>query len=215
MRLSSLRAQLPQLQQQSSKSQCWLKLILSLRYAGYDVQVTGLGCRDEGIVKRMASGYFTSRTETCTQVLNMLEEKGVVMIRGPPRSGKTSLCQLVTHMAKHSSMFQQVLHLSCAAVSNPASFAIQFQNRCGVTFEEAAQKASASNRTLIVLDDAQNTYATSASLWDWAKYILNSPTTPQPLMILTASMHGSKPLASMGYTASPFEFAPTRSVLIR
>ena len=34
-------------------------------------------------------------------------------------------------------------------------------------------------------------------------------------MILTASSHGSKPLASMGYTASPIEFAATRSIVIR
>ena len=34
-------------------------------------------------------------------------------------------------------------------------------------------------------------------------------------MILTASLHASKPLASMGYTASPIEFAATRSIVIR
>lgn len=86
---------------------------------------------------------------------------------------------------------------------------------CGVTFDEAAQQASASNRTVIVIDEAQRTYEASASLWGWAKQILTSFTNPQQLMLLTASSHGSKPLASMGYTASPIEFAPTRSIVVR
>ncbi len=163
----------------------------------------------------MASGYFTRRTETCRQVLSMLQEKGLVMMRAPPRSGKTSLCQLVAFMAKASNMFQQVFYLSCAAVDHDVSFSNQFHRKCGVTFDEAAQQASASNRTVIIIDEAQRTYDAAACLWNWAKDIVSSPTNPQWLMILTASSHGSKPLASMGYTASPIEFAATRSIVIR
>ena len=179
------------------------------------VQVTGLGDRDEGVVRRMATGYFTSRTETCRQVLSMLHKKGLVMMRAPPRSGKTSLCQLVAIMARASSMVQQVHHFSCAAVNNEKSFQVQFHSRCGVTFDEAAQQASAGNRTVIIVDEAHRTYHTAASLWGWAKHVLNSPTDQQSLMILTASTHGSKPLASLGYTASPIEFAATRSIVFR
>ncbi len=163
----------------------------------------------------MATGYFTRRTETCKQVLDMLQEKGLVMIRAPPRSGKTSLCQLVTIMARASSMFQQVYYFSCAAVDNEESFQIQFRSMCGVTFNEAAQQASTDNRTIIIIDEAQNTYDAVAQLWGYAKRILNSPCTSQWLMILTASSHGSKPLASMGYIASPIEFDAPHSILIR
>ena len=145
----------------------------------------------------------------------MLQEKGLVMMRAPPRSGKTSLCQLVAFMAKQSSMFQQVYYFTCAAVNDDTSFSNQFRRMCGVTFDEAAQQASASNRTVIVIDEAQRTYEASACLWGWAKQILTSFTNPQQLMLLTASSHGSKPLASMGYTASPIEFAPTRSIVVR
>ncbi|KAL3131842.1 hypothetical protein ABBQ38_007555 [Trebouxia sp. C0009 RCD-2024] len=88
----------------------------------YTCQVAGVGCRDEGVVSRLASGYFTRRTETCRQVLSMLQEKGLVMMRAPTRSGKTSLCQLVAITAKASNMFQQVFYLSCAAVSQHVSF---------------------------------------------------------------------------------------------
>ena len=177
--------------------------------------MAGLGDRDEGVVSRMASGYFTNRTETCRQVLSMLQEKGLVMMRAPPRSGKTSLCQLVAIMAKRSNMFQQVFYLSCAAVNDDVSFQTQFRTMCGVTFHDAAQQASASNRTVIIIDEAQKTYNAAACLWGWAKQVLNSPTTPQRLMILTALSHGGNPLASMGYTASPIEFAATRFIVIR
>ncbi|DBA88764.1 TPA: hypothetical protein ACH3X1_004182 [Trebouxia sp. C0004] len=137
------------------------------------------------------------------------------MIRAPPRSGKTSLCQLVTIMARASSMFQQVYYFSCAAVDNEESFQIQFCSMCGVTFIEAAQQASTDNRTIIVIDEAQNTYDAAAHLCGYVQRILNSPCTPQWLMILTASSHGSKPLASMGYIASPIEFDAAHSILIR
>ncbi len=183
--------------------------------AGYTDQATGLGDRDEGVVSRMAAGYFTRRTETCRQVLSMLQEKGLVMMRAPPRSGKTSLCQLVALTAKASSIFQQVFYFSCAAVNNDASFSNHFHSKCGVKFDEAAQQASACNRTVVIIDEAQRTYDAAACLWGWAKHVLNPPTNPQQLMILTASSHGSKPLASMGYTASPIEFAATRSIVIR
>lgn len=86
----------------------------------------------------MASGYFTHRTETCGQVLSMLQEKGLVMTRAPPRSGKTSLCQLVAIMANRSNMFQQVFYFSCAAVNDDISFQTQFRTMCGVTFHDAA-----------------------------------------------------------------------------
>ena len=162
----------------------------------------------------MASG-LTRRTETCRQVLSKLQEKGLVMMRAPPRSGKTSLCQLVAFMAKASNMFQRVFYLSCVAVDDDASFQILFCSMCGVTFDDAAQQASASNRTVIIIDEAQRTYDAVACLWGWAKHVLNSPTNPQRLMILTASSHGSRPLASMEYTASPIGFAATRSIVIR
>ena len=170
---------------------------------------------NEGVVSRMATGYFTRRTATCRQVLSILQKHGLVMMRDPPRSGKTSLCQLVTIMARASSMFQQVFYFSCPAINTDESFQIQFCSMCGVTLDEASQQASASNRTVIIIDEAQNTYDAAACLWGWAKHVLNSPTDPQRLMILTASSHSSKPLASMGYTASPIEYDATYSILVR
>lgn len=127
----------------------------------------------------------------------------------------SSLCQLVASMATESSIFQKVFYFTCAAVDDDTSFSNHFRIMCGVTFDEAALQASASNRTVIVIDEAQRVYNSSARLWAWAKQILTSPKKSQQLMILTASLHGSKPLASMGYTASPIEFAPTRFIVVR
>ena len=183
--------------------------------AEYTLRVTGLGSRGEGVVSRVSVGYFTRRAKTCKQVVRMLQQERLVMIRGPPRSGKTSLCRLVALTAKDSSIFQQVFYFNCAAVYSDTGFQCQFQQLCGVTFDEAAQQASVSYRTLFIIDDAHRTYDASACLWGWAKRILDHPTTPPPIMILTASSHGSKPLASMGYTASPVEFAATRSIVFR
>ena len=170
----------------------------------------------------MTSGYYTGRTETCRQVLDMLQSSGLVMMRAPPRSGigNTSLCQLVALMAKNSSVFQQVYCCSCAAVGNDESFQNHFLEMCGVTFDEAAQQASTGNRTVIVIDEAQTTYETVPSLWKQAKRVLSSlaphtPSTPQRLTILTASSHGSNPLASMGHIAPPIEFDAASSILFR
>lgn len=61
-------------------------------------QNTGLGGSGEGVMSRTAAGYFTRRTETCRQVLNMLQEIGLVMMCAPLGSSKTSLCQPVAIM---------------------------------------------------------------------------------------------------------------------
>ena len=140
--------------------------------AEYTLRVTGLGARDEGVVRRVSVGFFTRRAKTCQQVVRMLQHEGLVMVHGPPRSGKTSLCQLMAITARHSNIFQQVFYLNCAAVSGATSFERQFQRSCGVTFDEAAQQASESNRTLFIIDDAHRTYEVSACLWGWAKRTL-------------------------------------------
>ena len=184
-------------------------------YAEYTLRATGLGDRDEGVVSRVSVGFFTRRARTCQQVVRMLQQEGLVMVRGPPRSGKTSLCQLMAITARHSNIFQQVFHFNCTAVSSAASCQSLFQRDCGVTFDEAAQQASESNRTLFIIDDAHRSYEISACLWGWAKRILDHPTTPHPIITLTASSHRSKPLASMEHTAPLVEFAATRSIDFR
>lgn len=163
----------------------------------------------------MSVGFFTRRAQTCQQVVRMLQQDSLVMVRGPPHSGKTSLCQLMAITARHSSIFQQVFYVSCAAVSSATAFQSRFQRRCGVTFDKAAQQASDSNRTLFVIDDTHRSYEVTASLWGLAKRILDHPTTPHPIMIFAASSHRHKPLASMEYTAPLAEFAATRSVEFR
>ena len=187
----------------------------SVRCAEYTLRVTGLGARHEGVMSRVSVGFFTRRAKTCQQVVHMLQHEGLVMVHGAPRTGKTSLCQLMAITARHSNMFQQVFYSNCAAVSSATSFDSEFQRSCGVTFDEAAQQASESNRTLLIIDDAHRTYEVSACLWGWAKHTLDHPTTPHPIMILTASSHRSKPLASMVYTAPLEEFAATRSIVFR
>ena len=167
-------------------------------------------------MSRMSVGFFTRRAQTCQQLTRMLQQNGLVMVRGPPRSGKTSLCQLMAITARHSSIFQQVFYVNCAAVSSVTSFQSQFQRRCGVTFDKAAQQASESNRTLFIIDGTHRIYWVTASLWGLAKRILDCPTThTHPIMILTASLHRHKPLASMEYTAPLAKFAATRSIEFR
>ena len=178
-------------------------------------QNNGLGGCDEGVLSRMAAGYFTRRTETCRQVLNMLQEIGLVMMCAPLGSGKTSLCQLVAIMAGASSMFQQVYYFTCAAVNDDKSFQTQFCSMCGVTFTEAALQSSASNRTVIIIDEAQDTYDAATYLWSWVKGILSMPTNPQQLMIFTASSHGSMPFPNLGYATSAIEFSASHSFLPR
>ena len=112
-------------------------------------------------------------------------------------------------------MFHQVHCFCCAAVDTDESFQNYFHNRCGVTFNEATQQASAGNITLIILDSAQGTYDAVTSLWECANRVLNSPITPQWLMILIAASHGTKPLASMGYPGPPIEYSDTHSILLR
>ncbi len=62
--------------------------------AEYTVQVTGLGDRDEGVVSRMSVGFFTRRAETCQQVVRMLQQDGLVMVRGPPVAARPAYVNL-------------------------------------------------------------------------------------------------------------------------
>ena len=49
----------------------------------------------EGIIARMEARMCSQRTQTVQQLRALVEEKGFVLLKAPPRSGKTSLLQLL------------------------------------------------------------------------------------------------------------------------
>ena len=81
-----------------------------------------VGQQHEGTNSRLHSGYFTARDPTCRQVLDKLTRVGAVLLRAPPASGKTSLCQLIVRMANQSSTFQAAYYVSCACVTPSRTF---------------------------------------------------------------------------------------------
>lgn len=51
--------------------------------------------RNEGILGRIQDNVCIKRHGTVKQLLHLVEEKGFVLLKAPPRSGKTSLLQLL------------------------------------------------------------------------------------------------------------------------
>ena len=51
-----------------------------------------IGNRSEGVWGRR---YMTKRAATCSKVIDLAEHHGVILIKAPPQSGKTSLLQLL------------------------------------------------------------------------------------------------------------------------
>lgn len=191
-----------------------------------------IGQQNEGIKARLHNGYATARDPTCRQVLDKLLRVGALLLRSPPASGKTSLCQLIVRMANQSSRFQAAYYVNCAAVIPSQTFKrvwATFNPRVSFTAaaaspsssfdtsqissDEESQKESG-HRKLIVVDEAQRLYDPEASgsreLWDCLK---RGAVVDSKVVFLFAAAHGTNPSAVAGIVAAtPYQFGPDQTI---
>lgn len=193
-----------------------------------------IGQENEGISSRMAQGYYTARTQTCIQVLDKLRNVGAIMLRSPPASGKTSLCQLIVDVARKSSAFESAYYVNCAAAdSHTGFFGSWHRFNHGHPFEVASSSlASSPTHTdcgsdqqgqarlvkLIVVDEAHRTYNQDkhgcSELWSRVREC--AAAKDARVVFLFAAPHGSDLSACTGtMAASPYTFGPDQTISLR
>lgn len=164
------------------------------------------------------------------QVLDKLWSVGAVMLRSPPASGKTSLCQLIIDVARKSPAFESAYYVNCAAVDSRTGF-LDAWDRCnsGCPFAEAScsptlspmdtdcGSAQARSVKLIVVDEAQRTYNQNhpgcSELWSRLK---ECATQNARVLFLLAAVHGSDPIASTSImAATPYTFGLDQTIALR
>ena len=68
-------------------------------YAGQNLTRSPIvGSPYEGLSARRST-YHTPRRETCSAILDLVVQQGVLLIKAPPHSGKTALLQLLQQAA--------------------------------------------------------------------------------------------------------------------
>ncbi len=79
-------------------------------------------------------------------IFKMVLDKGIVLLRAPPRSGKTSLCQLAVMRAQHEHIFDNVHFVRCIELGpgRNKDFEQLFKSQCKLTFTAACQTPSSS-----------------------------------------------------------------------
>ena len=198
----------------------------------------GPNSTSEGILGRLDQTYFSRRLSTVDAIFKMVLDKGIVLLRAPPRSGKTSLCQLAVMRAQHEHVFDNVHFVRCIGLGpgRNKDFEQLFKSQCKLTFTAACQTpssspssaargqpsssrthASGSGSVLIVVDSAQETYdpgADSVALWDKVKLLSSTEQTERRLYFLLAASRGSNPSVS-DLPSLPMEVGVDQTVPLR
>ena len=198
----------------------------------------GPNSASEGIWGRLDQTYFSRRLSTVDGIFKIVLDKGVVLLRAPPRSGKTSLCQLAVLRAQDKHVFDDVHFVRCIGLrpGGNTTFEQLFKEQCKVTFAAACQtpsssptsaarvqpsssrtRASGSGSVLIVIDEAQQTYdpgTGSVALWDKVKLLGSTDQTERRLYFLLAASRGSNPSVS-NVSSTPVELRLAQTVPMR
>lgn len=96
-----------------------------------------VGTQVENLAPRREGKFITLRHETCMNLLKMAFEQRLVLVKGPPRSGKTSLLQLTADLAMHVEGVRRVFVFSAAAVSEAYTFETAWYKETGVDWTSA------------------------------------------------------------------------------
>ena len=100
--------------------------------------------------------YISKRTPTIQKIESLFQDNKVILVRGPPFSGKTSLATLYMDYLKHEALIE---HYFCSFRTFDAktiSSMGYLQKECQQTFDHMA---SCEEPTRLILDDVQVLYA--------------------------------------------------------
>eukprot|EP00727_Mastigamoeba_balamuthi_P013653 m51a1_g8910 hypothetical protein (276) ;mRNA; r:773661-776226 len=143
--------------------------------------VVGMNCAtvEEGV---SPDAPFTCREQTCSELLDCAKDKSFLLVRAPPRSGKTGLIDvLVDYIAEAAPDVaasrvdgSSVLRDPYRGKVNAASLLIRDMTDGAVDFTGLALAAKAPTRRLVLVDEAQVLYrCTKDPLWSALKDLLH------------------------------------------
>ena len=211
----------------------------------------GTGSSGEGIQERVQpGGVFSLRQQTADLLLDKLQQRKACIITSPPRTGKTSLCQLVLERAERSTTYQKLYYVNCSPISPARQFGDVFQSdNEGTSFAQAARSPASSpvkeedsevahaagtsasmqpspsiaarptrtrRKTLIIIDEAQQTYAAGAGADELVKFVkaLAVHRRDSGVNILFAASLGSV-LRASDVAPTPYGFEADQRIRIR
>jgi len=83
-----------------------------------------------------------SRAGTIDKLLCKVSRRGFVLLKGPPRSGKTSLLQLTARMVPQQvPMYSKVVYINLLGVTVNASWEVWFEEQTGVSWDSLARRS--------------------------------------------------------------------------
>lgn len=137
-----------------------------------------VGHAEEGINARRDS-YCSMRVHTALKLCELVDERGAILIRAPPGSGKTSLLQLVAQMITPE-IFENVYYISLAELSGCGkSFeSLSAQWHPGVNFDgirsppKCTGTHSERRPNLLLVDEGQVAFDMNLTLWGTLKSVM-------------------------------------------
>ena len=91
------------------------------------------GSSREGLAGR---GYTTRRTATCEKLYELVGERGYLLIKAPPQSGKTSILQLVMDWASRERPHLRLVYINLADERTGFELNRVLQTHAGGTLDE-------------------------------------------------------------------------------
>ncbi|CAL5219332.1 g1144 [Coccomyxa viridis] len=148
-----------------------------------------------------ARGYHTQRETTVITVLKAAMRAGAVMVTGPPRSGKTSLLQLLHQAAVRSELFSFTYYVNIAENDGSLEEGLAQHGTCWEKlFTAASADAGSGEMGLLLVDEAQLLFGKDVLFWSGIKALLMGPQPFQDIPVLRV-------IVACSYICSPSGFA--------
>ncbi|KAG5181472.1 hypothetical protein JKP88DRAFT_263588 [Tribonema minus] len=129
------------------------------------------GHKLEGIRRRLGS-YHVDRSHTCQQLWDLVDREGIVILQGPPQSGKTATLQLFGAFLEND-LGVRVHFVTCVGMHAAGDIDAVLVKRCGVTL---AELLIANEPCVILIDEAQHlfdkTKESNCDFWAQIKVLL-------------------------------------------
>ncbi|KYR02195.1 hypothetical protein DLAC_01012 [Tieghemostelium lacteum] len=100
--------------------------------------------------------HISQRTKRIKEIVELLETKQYLLIKSPPFSGKTALCQLITEYLKKTKPTSYVRMIELNGV-NDGTFSDLWEYNTGTTFNNWL-KLAASEPVYLIVDECQTLY---------------------------------------------------------
>ncbi|CAL5219215.1 g1006 [Coccomyxa viridis] len=150
-----------------------------------------------------AREYHTERETSVVTVLEASMRVGAVMVTGPPRSGKTSLLQLLNEAAVYSKLFSPIYYVDLEEHKGDLEQGLaQHDTSWGELFAAKRTGADETKLSLLLLDGAQLLFGGNPDFWSGIKALNMGPRPGQKIKTRTLRV-----IFTCSYVCSPSAFA--------